>query len=174
MDTYENKYKEALEIAMVAYKDEDRHLKATLERIFPELTESEDEKIRKKIIDYFRGSVGLGVAIGGVSVKDMVSWLEKQGEKKAKWTDNDRTMAFTLMRDVDQMSYISKEGKDERIGWLNSLDEKFASTESAWNEEDSFRMKTLISVIKSGGNIRPELRNEFVNWLKSIKERIIK
>ena len=46
MDTYENKYKEALEIAMVAYKDEDRHLKATLERIFPELTESEDEKIR--------------------------------------------------------------------------------------------------------------------------------
>ena len=83
-------------------------------------------------------------------------------------------MAFTLMRDVDQMSYISKEGKDERIGWLNSLDEKFASTEPAWSEEDSFRMKTLISVIKSGGNIRSELRNEFVNWLKSIKERIIK
>lgn len=31
---------------------------------------------------------------------------------------------------------LIKEGKDERIGWLNSLDEKFASTESAWSEED--------------------------------------
>ena len=54
--------------------------RADVQDFFPELKESEDEKIRKKIIDYFRGSVGLGVAIGGVSVKDMVSWLEKQGE----------------------------------------------------------------------------------------------
>ena len=40
MDNYEQKYKEALNRAIIAHKDEDRHLKATLERIFPELKES--------------------------------------------------------------------------------------------------------------------------------------
>ena len=33
-------YDEALKKAIAAHKDEDRHLKATLERIFPELKES--------------------------------------------------------------------------------------------------------------------------------------
>lgn len=32
-------YDEAIERASAAHKDEDRHLKATLERIFPELKE---------------------------------------------------------------------------------------------------------------------------------------
>ena len=45
---YEKAYKEALERANVAHKDEDRHIKATLERIFPELKESKDERIRKE------------------------------------------------------------------------------------------------------------------------------
>ena len=40
-------YDKALKAAVVAHKDEDRHLKATLERIFPEIKESEDEKIHK-------------------------------------------------------------------------------------------------------------------------------
>ena len=44
---------------------------------------------------------------------------------KTSWGEEDRTMAFTLMRDVDQMSYISKEGKNERLEWLNSLEDRF-------------------------------------------------
>ena len=44
-------YDEALKKASAAHKDEDRHLKATLERIFPELKESDDEKMRNFIIN---------------------------------------------------------------------------------------------------------------------------
>ena len=44
-------YDEALEKASAAHKDDDRHLKATLERIFPELKEIEDEKMRNFIIN---------------------------------------------------------------------------------------------------------------------------
>ena len=40
MDNFEKNYKEALNRAIIAHKDEDRHLKATLERIFPELKEN--------------------------------------------------------------------------------------------------------------------------------------
>ena len=47
MKTIEEKakaYDEALKKASAAHKDEDRHLKATLERIFPELKEDDDGK----------------------------------------------------------------------------------------------------------------------------------
>ena len=44
-------YDEALKKASDAHKDEDKHLKATLERIFPELKESDDEKMVNFIIN---------------------------------------------------------------------------------------------------------------------------
>ncbi|MGN1029429.1 MAG: hypothetical protein ACI4P7_05010 [Bacilli bacterium] len=48
-------YDEALKKAIAAHKDEDRHLKATLERIFPELKESEDdERLRKTAIAFLK------------------------------------------------------------------------------------------------------------------------
>ena len=70
MEDYEKKYKEALEKANSAYKDEDRHLKATLGKIFPELKESEDEKIRKDIIAFIKENYS--------SAKRWIAWLEKQ------------------------------------------------------------------------------------------------
>lgn len=73
------RYDEALEIANAAYKDDDRHLKATLERIFPELAESEDERIRKEIIQVFKGQIPF---TSEECAKEYIAWLEKQGEKK--------------------------------------------------------------------------------------------
>lgn len=85
MDTYEKKYKEALEIANVAHKDEDRHLKATLERIFPELAESEDEKVRKELIKHLKeGAEGYEPAGGSSDYQRWLAWVEKQGENN-KW-----------------------------------------------------------------------------------------
>lgn len=49
-------YDEALKRASIAYKDEDRHLKATLEMIFPELNEINNPYAR---------------------LKNMIAWLEK-------------------------------------------------------------------------------------------------
>lgn len=125
---YEKRYKEALENASIAYKDEDKHLKATLERIFPELKESEDERIRKELIAHFRNTRCV-TEEGAEKIAQWVAWLENQGKKQYMWTDNDRVMAFTLLRDVDQMTYISDEGKNERLQWLNSLENKFNSGE---------------------------------------------
>lgn len=74
-------YDEALKAAIIAHKDEDRHLKATLERIFPELKESEDERISKALIHLISEQDGFLTAINGISIKDILAWLEKQGEK---------------------------------------------------------------------------------------------
>ena len=69
-------YDEALKKASAAYKDDDRHLKATLERIFPELKESEDEKIREDLIQYVDEFPD--IIWRGHYKKDIIAWLEKQ------------------------------------------------------------------------------------------------
>ena len=74
------RYDEALKEAVIAHKDEDRNLKATLERIFPELKESDDELM----IQYFKDLAPFDKADElyekyGFSNKDAIAWLEKQG-----------------------------------------------------------------------------------------------
>lgn len=167
-------YDKALERAQALYNDKNEigyaNVESVLEEVFPSLKESENEKIRKTIIRFFKdqysnetemydGSVTVGKAIAWLEKQDnnklntniksciemiltdadeqrfkdyntnlavCLAWLKRQGkEKPIDWSDYDRTMAFTLMRDVDQMTCISKKAKNERIGWLNSLDEKF-------------------------------------------------
>ena len=51
-----------------------------MNEIFPELRESEDERIRKAIINVFASHKDYEVFFG-VSVKDILAWLEKQEEK---------------------------------------------------------------------------------------------
>ena len=49
--------------------------------IFPELQESEDEKIRKMLIKFFCKGAENDSSTNGISDKDIVAWLEKQGEQ---------------------------------------------------------------------------------------------
>lgn len=91
-----------------------------IENFFPELKESEDDSIRKNIIRVLKGEISF------TSEKEnekYIAWLEKQC-KKSVWTDNDRIMAFTLLRDVTQMTHLSNEGKNERLKWLNTLEDR--------------------------------------------------
>lgn len=74
-------YAEALKKASAAHKDEDRHLKATLERIFPELKEEDDdERIKKNCIHFLELQKQHHAAI--FEIEECIDWLEKQGEQK--------------------------------------------------------------------------------------------
>ena len=73
-------YDEALKKASAAYKDEDRHLKATLERIFPELHENKGERIKTAILNHLKIMWGnCQDDVCGVHVEDAIDWVEKQG-----------------------------------------------------------------------------------------------
>ena len=83
---YEQKYKEALERArklgtMEMPIDPTRSIQ---EQIFPELRESEDEKIRKALIFYYQGDGCLCTNEYRIDYKNIRTWLEKQGEQKQK------------------------------------------------------------------------------------------
>lgn len=161
--------------------------RADVQDFFPELAESEGEKIKKRITLCLEECVHSDV-IRDYEKDECIAWLEKQGEQKPadkvepkfkvgdkiylkpeyRMPDDDTPIANTVkeIRGIDDKHYRF----DGSYIFIEDQD-KYALVEQkpAWSEEDSFRTETLISVIKSGGSIRPELRNEYVNWLKSLR-----
>lgn len=91
---YKQKYEEALERAKYLKENTDsvgaKDISYTFEQIFPELKESEDEKIRKELIERFKWELKGAEeqdAAGCSRQKDIamfkqgIAWLEKQGKK---------------------------------------------------------------------------------------------
>ena len=84
---YEKKYKDVLEKIRKEY-DRIRYLSSTeardmyiaLGEIFPELKESEDERIRKNIISWLKNAEGQTIPIN--EYNSAIAWLEKQGKPK--------------------------------------------------------------------------------------------
>ena len=77
---YEKKYKEILAWAK---KYKARLNGVPIEEIFPELRESEGERIRKAIIEHFKQSETEfpGLTFGGYYYADVLAYLEKQKEQ---------------------------------------------------------------------------------------------
>lgn len=81
MDSYEKKYKEALEVAKRKLCFDkagmvDSFTPNDIYEMFPELKESEDEKIRKELIGFLRN-----IPNSNYTCEEMALWLEKQGEQ---------------------------------------------------------------------------------------------
>jgi hypothetical protein len=76
------KQEEKLEEAKMLYKDSNEAQRYVLELLFPELAESKDERIRKALIDFFSKGAENGEQTNGVYDKDILAWLENQGEQE--------------------------------------------------------------------------------------------
>ena len=92
---YKEKYETALGIAKMWHKNTSvpKDCKAIFERMFPELQESEDERIRKALIDYFDDANKSDVTLlqsYGIQTHKVIDWLEKQGEPIDKEKNSDR------------------------------------------------------------------------------------
>lgn len=91
---YKKKYEEALKWirelypTMVSCADKEAAL-----RHFPELTESDDERIRKEMLDFFKGFYGNSM-IKSVDVGPWIAWLEKKCKQKPQstWKPSDEQM----------------------------------------------------------------------------------
>lgn len=85
MEDYEKKYKEALEKANSALKDGgiSSNTIAYIQSVFPELKESEDERIRNALIRFHKSTID----VDGIKGEDVIAWLEKQGEQKPTLED---------------------------------------------------------------------------------------
>ena len=130
MKTIEEKakaYDESVERAKVAYKDTDRHIKATIERIFPELAESEDERIRKAIVSFIETE-----ACDSPISKEWIAYIEKQKEQKQT--------SFNEPYNPDEYEVVME-------GNATSLKRK-EQKPAEWSEEDEKKIHFLARLIE--------------------------
>ena len=133
-------YDEALKKASAAHKDEDRHLKATLERIFPELKEDDDEKIKKDLIqwvDEFPDTIWRGHY-----KNDIIAWLEEQGDKDK----------------------LIQELGEYKVKYTQEVLEKHITSMS--NKDDERLRKNTISFLKEFADLGYENAVECIDWLE--------
>jgi hypothetical protein len=78
---YEKKYNEALKLATFYHGNcPSEPERKKLEKMFPELKESEDERIRRTLVEYFGPMAQLDL-VRGVPIQKIRDWLEKQKEQ---------------------------------------------------------------------------------------------
>ena len=146
-------YDEALKKASAAHKDEDRHLKATLERIFPELNEGKNEKIKNAILNHLKKMWGnCQDDICGIHVEDAIDWLERQ-DKKSSWKPSKEEMDVLY-----SLSYITNEYDEHKEDVITHLyqdlkreffnDSSCENMFSLDNKEDDVRRRSTIQVLE--------------------------
>ena len=153
MDTFEKKYNEALKDMMVIYPNLKGDAKLAVEHAFPELRESEDERIRKWLVDYFGKVGGKAWIHREFTCEQILAWLENRKEQKK---DNP----------------LEDFSKGYNAGYYHGLTENipYCSSEPEWSEEDD---KMLQGIIERGQSqiqwCDTGLRPEQVSWLKSLR-----
>ena len=188
MENYKEKYEDALERARVWKEKSGMPVdkQGILDDIFPELKESDDEKIRKTLKSFFDSEIsdyGNVEWRNGIRYGEIVSWLEKQGEQKQtlpKWKyKKDDT---PLLRDsiiFNKYGCVAKSPSGALVSDVWTLDydelkklpkeefEKQGGQKPAeWSEEDNLQLQAAIDVCKSSGHTTTS------DWLKSLKERM--
>lgn len=114
-------------------------------RFFPELQESEDERIRKEIINYFKCQ-----SREEPSRKDThnkwIAWLKKV--IIPSHNDNDSFFIEDIKNVIDEAPLLMQSDKEKMIGWLEKQGEKPQyKTELEENEDDRIR-KAILSTLK--------------------------
>ena len=151
---YEEKYKEALRIAeeiLRARCKEGTHgsfHRKDLEDIFPELKDSEDEKIRKEILEYFQQFEN--EQLRGVDISDWIFWLEKQGKT---FTKKDVDDAY-LKGISDAKDELKKQGETMKV--KSEIVKDYIGEENVWNNAHDFRpehMKRCLCYDKYMGGV---------------------
>ena len=135
MDSYEKKIREYLNSDNV-----DQSCKSILINLFPELCDSEDEKIRKYLITYFSDIDDCASNLKG---KDIVAWLEKQRDQKHEWSEKDENYMNALIDKLETLNFCNDSFsiggyRVDVIGnWLKSLKDRCVPQKQYGNDVPS-------------------------------------
>lgn len=127
------------------------------EEIFPELKESDDERIKKAIIEFFK-SEDDNITYSLVKKKDIIAWLEKQGKnstdktpkfKVGDWVVRGDTIAQIL--DIQEQYYVGLDinGKDFVSSRFLNVDKIHLWTMQDAKDGDVIYYKDEISLYKN-------------------------
>ena len=178
MEDYKKKYEAAIKAAK---KYQGAHIILTedvIEEMFPELRDSEDERIRKEIIDIINSYDVAHLKATGLPsrIPEYISWLEKQG----KPTDiNPSEFDLQLNRLLKEFESLPKEELVNSLSfYLNGVqndstykEEKQGDT-SSWGLIDDIKIDNICQLIQGHMKAMPDTAKvHFVKFLKSLRER---
>lgn len=134
---------------------------AYLQDVFPQLKESEDEKIRKNLIAFLEDIWHLGKNAnfdkwGKSDCSDWIIWLEKQGEQKSAWSEDDENEYNHILKILNLLAEKQEiKGYNNLINsanWLKSIKDRirreskfYNHNEKSFNNADNDDPKTEIS-----------------------------
>lgn len=169
MKTIEEKakaYDEALEKAKKLY--EEGTITESIGYIFPELTMSEDEKIRNSIIENLKGNMYR--ADGDYDLLNkQIAWLEKQ-QSVEEIVERCKDSWYNEGRIDGRFEGITDDVKYQQ-GWHDAL-EKQNEQNPAWSEEDEKKIKKVMHIVSLDGRISNEECKNIFDWLNSLKDRV--
>ena len=118
--------------------------------------ESEDEKIRKELIFYLGDMPEDTELRNGVTNRDVLVWLEKQGEQKH----------------IDYNEELKK-CRENPLYFINKYI-KFKEQKSTWNEDDMSKVQRICKYLDEAKKYYADINEvrECMDWLKSLKDRV--
>ncbi len=179
-------YDEALKYAMIYYKNGNEDMKMMMKTCFPFLIEeSEDEKIRKEIIEYIRDQQSSFISAPDCRDKyeeeennkynSWIAWLEKQG-KEDSFIQQAYEQGYTEGKRIERKHWIEKQNFSEDY---NSIDPQFGKpieqNPAEWSEGDENVKDIILSQLRSdnfSGVLGKSLLKETESWLESLKYRV--
>lgn len=169
----------------------------TLEYVFPELRKSEDEKVRKAILELVKQS---SEVLDKQNQNNMIDWLEKQGEhanfrNKIQVGDRVTRNEDGVLVNLSQLKRVAKpsekqaeqkpnlcDGCINRKGCINCENGELREAEqkpAEWSEEDERIISKILGIcedFKRSFRISPASSkivqkdiDKINNWLKSLK-----
>ena len=187
MENYEKLYKEALERAKDCcvnkkFSELEDTAQQLCEYVFPELKESEDDKIRKEIIQSIQDNMCV------IHKGKCIAWLEKQGEQKPADKNEPKFKVGDIIKYIGEIEEFSKENhtiKKILDDCYLTIDDMYipfrfencyilVNQNSSWSEEDEEMKRTIISniFILKQMYTQPDKQtdyNRMIEWLKSFK-----
>ena len=189
--TQEEKHKEDLKAAKgwlaIAKKDNNTMAIQIMENLFPELSESEDEKIIRTLKEIVNWGCAKNISVeNNVELKDCLAWIEKQGEQKPTnkieqscYHNDGLYYAIDILEKTlgKVEGYQSDDGKMEHQIAIETVNALYHKKPAELSKEDEEMFDAIIADIKFTQKAHDHDVNQVVyereiDWLKSLKDRM--
>ena len=131
-----------------------------LEALAPELKESEDERIRKAMLQHFKNKTKEKWC--NIPVKDIISWFEKQDHDGKKW------ITPAELNRLETLRYEA--GFDD--GVRSEMKKQKEQKPAEWSEEDEKHRQWILECLADGKRKVPEFAEQYqaaFDWFKSLR-----
>ena len=181
-------YDEALERARQIHNEHKAQPFDVMLKVFPELKESEDEKIRKQLLKHLREAAsGKSLELSTTDYERWATWVAKQGENnmgisEATKQELDDNLHRALEKETTESWKKFLEGEQKPADKIEQKPQCMVSAEAkeamydkpAWSEEDETGLTNTIIMLKEGASLHFNKKDitKAVDWLKSLRDRV--